>query len=79
VADHTDYYGGAHGEKETISQAGFNCHCEDLVVSSPFIQMSLSLSLVNNTLYQEITASYNLFHYHDIYTTKDSRGPPSLV
>lgn len=80
VADHTDYY-ASHAGNETavVTKADFNCDCEDLVVSTPFIQTTFLTDFALSTLYQEfIAASYRQFNLTTQYT-KDLRGPPAIA
>ena len=78
VADHTDYYAFVQGDETVVSKAGFNCHCENPVVSTPFIESSIEQARDSEIQYQEF--SYNLYHFYflSFNTTEDLRGPPSL-
>jgi hypothetical protein len=77
VASHTDFYSDTHNGKATVSQAGLNCHTEDQVVSTPFIETSCHLQLAIVPVFLDDTPSFFSFFYAPPLTTKDSRGPPS--
>ncbi|MBC7826213.1 MAG: hypothetical protein H7122_00600 [Chitinophagaceae bacterium] len=79
VANHTDFYSPHSADETSYSQAAYNCHCEDPVVSTPFIDASFDLNLPFLLVYKEIPS----FTYHFLFSntsgTKDSRGPPSIA
>lgn len=79
VADHTDFYGVSLKGKVTLSQSGFNCHTEDLVVSTPFIESTSCPNFSIDPLYKESPYTDLLFQYSQSFITKDSRGPPSIA
>ena len=79
VANHEDFYSLHFGDKTTVSQTGFNCQCEDLVVSTPFIQTSFGLNISSLYVYKELASSPIIIFFLNTYTTKDSRGPPSIA
>lgn len=80
VADHSDFYGVVSGDdSDIVTKTGFNCHCEDLVVSIPFIQTTFSTDFSLSYLYEEFAAaSYRQFNLITKYT-KDLRGPPGVA
>lgn len=79
-ADHTDFYGYTSNSDDTvISKAGFNCECQDLVVTTPFIQSHFSAEFTLPPADAGfITASYQQFILTTQYT-KDLRGPPGIA
>lgn len=79
IADHTDFYSFHSGDEATYSQKGFNCQCEDLVVSTPFIEASFELSLSTEVYRKEFTSSSYHFYFLQTNRTKDSRGPPAIA
>ena len=79
VADHTDFYGLSLKGKATLSQSGLNCHAEDLVVSTPFIESTGCPDFSIKPLYKDSHATDLLFQYTQSLTAKDSRGPPGIA
>ncbi len=80
IADHSDYYGFVHSDSDaTISKAGFNCHCDDLVVATPFMKATFATGLSATTLFAEfVAAAYSRASITTLYT-KDLRGPPGVA
>ncbi|MEJ7912714.1 MAG: hypothetical protein WKF70_06145 [Chitinophagaceae bacterium] len=78
VADHKDFYSYHSGEETTVNTAGFNCHCEELVVSTPFVETSLETALLPTIVYRTFSTSSYHFFFYSTNSAKDSRGPPSL-
>jgi hypothetical protein len=79
VADHTDYYSFHISTEASVGQAGFNCHCDDLVVSTPFIPTAFTTDISLPTLYNEyVVTSFRQFNLSTQYT-KDLRGPPAIA
>jgi len=79
VSNHEDFYSLHFGDETTVNQIGFHCQCEDLVVSTPFIQVSFGLNISSSYVYEDLASSDNIFLFLNTYTTKDSRGPPSIA
>lgn len=80
VADHTDYYSGFNpGGEPAVNQAGFDCDCDELVVSTPYIEIvGKQSSLEQIAFCSFILSSYSLF-ITPSRTTNDLRGPPALA
>ncbi|HEU4470916.1 MAG TPA: hypothetical protein VFR58_07535 [Flavisolibacter sp.] len=78
VADHQDYYGYNDPVKPTVSQSGFQCDCQDQVVSTPYLEMPVQQSLTVPLFYTGRPGLYYSFFYSAPTSTTDLRGPPSL-
>lgn len=77
IADHIDYCSINLTDDPTVSQADFDCDCEDIVVSSPFIDVGLSeLNFPPFSLQCQAADRYS-FYFFVAPLTKDSRGPPA--
>lgn len=79
VANHKDTpYSISKDKKATLSNGGINCHCEDLVVTVPFIPQQEPLypvQLTSSTIRN--AESVSSFHcLSDFFF--ELRGPPSL-
>jgi hypothetical protein len=80
VANHKDTPYAASKEKNaTLSVAGINCHCEDLVVTIPFISQpepvySLQPGFSTIRYAESISSFQGLSHFFF-----ELRGPPSLA
>ncbi len=80
VADHTDFYGYSNGDNETtVSKAGFNCDCEELVVTAPFVPASFSADFALPTQHNSFVISFHRQFNLITQYTKDLRGPPSVA
>jgi hypothetical protein len=77
IADHVDYKIAFSHDETSVSQAGFNCDCNDLVVSSPYITTVTTCRLSANLLYQTYQTPALDFIQLNPHTTKDLRGPPA--
>ncbi len=79
IFDHTDSYSSTHSDDATtISQAGFNCHCEDLVVSTPFVNVSLEMHVPAGLHYKAFSPALYSSFFSNTHITKDLRGPPRV-
>lgn len=77
VANHTDYYGFYQGSELAVQKAGINCGCEDLVVTTPFLEPGVAeWRALPASVKPELT-SPPLFYLPATTATKDSRGPPA--
>lgn len=79
IADHTDYCTTASGEKATVTQWGYNCHYDDLVVSSPFVESTPSATFFIPAVYKIAPPPVYTFYFLRNNTTTDLRGPPAAV
>jgi hypothetical protein len=79
VADHEDFYSCYSGDETTVSTAGFNCHCDDLVVSTPFVKTVFESALSPAPVHKAFPSSTYHFFFYSTSSAKDSRGPPSLI
>jgi hypothetical protein len=79
IADHKDFYSFHSSEDTAVYQSGINCHCEDLVVSTPFVEASFELSIRPLVWHKEFTPSSYYFNPLTTYSAKDSRGPPAVA
>lgn len=78
VANHTDYY-SFHSNDETVTKTGFNCHCDDLVVSAPFTAPPAGFYLNAFLSFTTFVSPAYAFLFANAPATKDSRGPPRLA
>lgn len=79
IADHVDYKSAFSHDETSVSQAGFNCDCDDLVVSSPYIGTVSTYRLSASLLYQAYQTTAHDFIHLSWHTTKDLRGPPASI
>ena len=79
IADHVDYKIAFSPDETSVSQAGFNCDCDDLVVSSPYISTVTTCRLSVNLLYQAYQIPAHEFIQLNSHITKDLRGPPASI
>jgi hypothetical protein len=78
ITEHTDFYSFHPAHEVNVSQAGLSCHCEDLVVSAPFIPTSFETVLATELHYKEFITTPYYFFFYNAHTAKDLRGPPCL-
>lgn len=79
AASHVDVYAYHTGDETAFNLAGFNCDCQDLVVSTPFIEASFNLNVGTLPAHTDLPVSSYYFSFSNTYRTKDSRGPPAIV
>lgn len=79
VANHTDFYSTYAGSETAVHKAGINCDCEDLVVSTPFVEAGIEEFNGQPKVCSSLLTPHHPFHYPTQYATKDSRGPPALA
>ena len=77
IADHTDQYAATHSHAPSLTDAGFNCHFENLVAESPFtiteslkFQPASRLFLIND--FNSLPGDLSTFS-----PAKDNKGPPA--
>jgi hypothetical protein len=79
LAAHTDAYAAAGTGEARLSPEGFNCHADDLVVNTPFLEMAPAAE----TPLLPFCTSFSLFCTAGIFSNnlkaKDSRGPPAML
>ncbi len=77
VADHKDASGCEQIHTTTaLHNQGYNCHFDDLVVSSPFIvQTAFSISL-SQQYFKEKLINFISSYCSSVVQYKESRGPP---
>jgi hypothetical protein len=78
VADHKDFYSFQSADEATVYQTGFNCHCDDVVVSTPFVEASFTFNVAALPCYKAPAFSSYNFYFLNSCSTKDSRGPPAV-
>jgi hypothetical protein len=80
IADHKDGSYHANDTKTKLfDPSGFHCHCDNLVVESPFMDDGVSLGFIPLTFHQRmISLSANHFHC-SVQFNFALRGPPSPV
>jgi hypothetical protein len=77
VADHRDTPGCSIDHKiSVIHKQSFNCHFEDLVVSSPFVLQKQFLSHPPVLRFHQKNTSYQFSYYPSVIRNKENRGPP---
>jgi hypothetical protein len=76
VVDHTDSYSFNLNNEPSVDEAGFNCHVDDLVVKSPFVEVSLLVPTTPTFIYSDAPTITLLKVKPKSVETKDSRGPP---
>ena len=80
VADHTDLPAAQLDQQtKVIVKAGFNCQCEDLVVSTPFIEAAFSTEISLPKLHMEAAAASCREVNLTTQYAKDLRGPPGMA
>lgn len=79
IADHTDSYNVNFSGKATVGKTGYSCDCEDLVVSTPFIEPGIGSVCLPQPVFCMHIASPYFFQFLSAHTAKESRGPPSLA
>ena len=79
IADHVDFKIASSHDETSVSQAGFNCDCDDLVVSSPYINTVTTFRPSANLLYQAYQPPALHFIKLNAQSTKDLRGPPASI
>ena len=79
IADHNDFYSFNLTKDPSVSKAGFDCDCEDVVVSSPFIENCLHQFGPPPVAIDRLSVKWQPFYFQSTLSTKDSRGPPALV
>ena len=79
LANHNQLETKSADTKTTFSKTGFDCHCDEMVVSTSFTNTSSDIHLVSFTAYKEFPSSpYHFIFYHS-YSAKDLRGPPATA
>jgi hypothetical protein len=78
IANHEDFYSFHSGGETTVTKTSINCQCEDLVVSTPFVEASFELSLSSLVYHKEFASSSYHSYFLNTCSTKDSRGPPAV-
>ena len=79
IADHVDYVSVFSNNETSINQAGFQCDCDDLVVSSPYVGSAPVYQIFNDVFHDTRSSSISPFLFSSQHTTKDLRGPPATV
>jgi hypothetical protein len=79
LAAHTDTYAAAVAGEATLSPEGFNCHADDLVVSTPFIEIAPAAETVLLPAYTPYTLFCPSRFFSSPSKAKDSRGPPAVL
>jgi len=78
IGDHTDFYAATTNGSDTVSQAGYDCDTDDLVVSTPFIE-----PVFDHQVAAGVTFSEHAYYTYEVLLPqvswpKDSRGPPTV-
>jgi hypothetical protein len=79
LAAHTDSYAGVVAGESSLGPAGFNCHADDLVVNTPFVEIppATEAFLWPATAPGAILDPVRAITYNP--KAKDSRGPPAVL
>ncbi|MEO6068937.1 MAG: hypothetical protein ABIN57_02125 [Chitinophagaceae bacterium] len=59
-----------------LHQQGFNCHFDDLVVSSPFLQYGELTYLIDNSFFPQEVALFSPLTVQQYLQHPENRGPP---
>ncbi len=81
IANHKDVNVSCiHPEKvkACIHQQGYNCHVEDLVVTTPYLILPAENTLLIHCYYPGFNPAYYSSPTQDCFIHKESRGPPMV-
>jgi hypothetical protein len=78
-ANHTDLYSETKADHSSVIPAGFNCGCDDPVVSSPFVQTSAAIEIVLPSFLTIHVVSPLSETTFTATVPVDSRGPPNFA
>jgi len=79
IADHKDYSNCNDFHKNSVlHKEGYNCHFDDLVVSSPFILQAEKITVPTITYFNSHSVSLYSLSLQAFLQTIDNRGPPAF-
>lgn len=77
IADHKDYSGCNDFHKNLVlHKEGYNCHFDDLVVSSPFIIQAEKVITPVSVYFDKPPVSLHSYFHSAFAKQLDNRGPP---
>jgi hypothetical protein len=79
LATHTDTYAAAAAGEASLSPKGFNCHADDLVVNTPFLEMAPAVETILPPAYTARFLCWTTPIFPTPSKAKDSRGPPAVL
>ncbi len=77
LSDHRNVVTANPEGKITVSKTGQDCHCDELVVNTPFTQIPSELHLSSFIAYDEFSDLPYRFIFYITHAAKDLRGPPA--
>ena len=63
--------------KQHLAQAGFDCECNSLVATSPFLESGIAIEAISSAIYAEFISADLSFQKGLAPITTSLRGPPS--
>jgi hypothetical protein len=79
LAAHTDTYAAAGTGEASLSPEGFNCHADDLVVNTPFLEMAPAVETILPPACTPRFLCCPTTIFPIPSKAKDSRGPPAVL